>query len=114
MITMLFSTAGIPAGGLQMSVGDWTNPDIAPGRRNDERLDTTKFYRIADGFAVRPSMQELVTAFAARDASRIISDISQTRGTRRVDGIRGPPVAGSICCASDQLLPWRGCINSKQ
>ena len=83
MIPMLLAAARITSGGLQMSVGSGTNPHISPGRWNCERLDARQVFGIAQFLPVDAEVSEAFAVALAREARRLIGDISQADGPGR-------------------------------
>src|SRR4051794_15089235 len=70
-----------------MAVSTWTNPDIAPGRRQYQGTNSSQRLRVADGPAVGAEVTKAAAGTHAMDAGRIVADIakmSRLRGGDRV------------------------------
>jgi hypothetical protein len=52
MVAVLLASARVASGGLQVAVGLRADPDVGPGRRNDERLDPFQGGLVLDHFAL--------------------------------------------------------------
>jgi hypothetical protein len=53
MVAILFAPASVAAGCLQVAAGIWVDPDVAPGRRDNDGPDASQLVGILDRRAVR-------------------------------------------------------------
>jgi hypothetical protein len=49
VVQVLAASGGVGADGLEVAVGAGADPDVLPGRRDDEGLDAGEFRRVAQG-----------------------------------------------------------------
>src|SRR5215468_3664587 len=54
VVAVLFSTFGVSAGCLNVTLGKRADPDIGPCRRNGERPDAPECLRLGERRAIRP------------------------------------------------------------
>src|SRR5690606_11967806 len=65
IVEILLAAPLVPTGGLQVTRGIRTDPDVGPGRRNDQRLDTLTIFTLE-----RPSIGiEIGEAITTADAA---------------------------------------------
>jgi hypothetical protein len=79
MIPILLTPACVPADGLQVSLGQGTDPYIRPGRRNCQISNAAKFGGISLGFAPRPDIPKALAAGDAANPGHAIRNVSQAR-----------------------------------
>lgn len=77
MITILFTSARVAPGCLQVPVFGWTDPDIGPCRWNCQRLDPRQCCRIADRLAVGSDITKMFRFPLQCNARMIGADVSQ-------------------------------------
>jgi len=82
VVAVLLASAGVAAGRLQVRVGARADPDVGPGRRDDERLDATEIGLVAKGGAVRFGVTEGIALAVAAYAGSGIGDVAEPGGTR--------------------------------
>jgi hypothetical protein len=63
------------------------DPDIGPGRRDDDGLDAGEGCAVADGLAVGCGVAEGVAVTKAGDAGLCVVDVAEAGGTGGVDGV---------------------------
>ena len=89
VISILFSPAGIPTGGLDVSIRRWTNPDIAPCRWNREPLDAQQSLLISNRLSLCVKIFEILALPFTRTAGLIIAHVTQARVLCRLERISG-------------------------
>jgi hypothetical protein len=89
MIPVLLPSSGVSAGRLDVAVGQRTDPDVSPCRRDDKGADALQLFGITDDVAVGGRIDKTFAAPVALISRRIIGDITETRGPGRLDGIGG-------------------------
>src|SRR4051794_8356712 len=82
VIAVLLATARVARGRLNVAVGIGTDPDLAPGRRDRERVDPLALAPIDDAHAVRQIIGPAAADALARDAALVVGDVAQP-GARR-------------------------------
>jgi hypothetical protein len=68
VVAILASPGGICTHGLNVTVGPRADPDVLPGRGNDQCFDAVKHLSIDDPLAVGPSVGEATATAATADA----------------------------------------------
>src|SRR5206468_5384791 len=79
VILILFPSPGIPSGRLDVPIRRWTNPDIAPRRRNSDTLDAQQALFVTNRLSLRIEIFEFLALAAARKTGLIIAHIAQPR-----------------------------------
>lgn len=79
MIAMLLSSPYISTCRLNVAVGEWTDPNVSPCRRDDEGADTLQLCGITDDLAFSVCIDETFAAPPPFVARRIIGDVTETR-----------------------------------
>src|SRR5579883_415155 len=87
VVAILLAAPGIVSGGLQMAIGERTNPYRCPGRRDGERADALQRLGIADGLAVWAKIAKLLSLADAADSGVIVVHVAQSRLAGRFEGI---------------------------
>ena len=88
VIAVLLAAADVLAGGLQVAVGVGGDPDVLPGRRDDQRRDPVEDGSVGDAAAVRPMVGETAAGAPSPDAGIGIAAVDQrhvARGLVRVE-----------------------------
>src|SRR3569623_496040 len=122
VITVLLAAARIAAGGLQMTIRQWTNPRLAPRRRNGERLDARERIGRPHHMTGRVDITKILTVRLPPYAWRAIGDVAQRRVARRLlrggRGSRGFRFFGAAAArrngfAQHEVGPygWRSGVN---
>ena len=83
MISILLALASVAAGCLEMAVRRWANPDICPGRRDGESLDSRENFGIFYIFAVGVAILKMAARFESRDTGLLVAYIAEFDGLRR-------------------------------
>src|SRR2546425_9795936 len=78
VIKILFATARISTGRLNVTVRQRRNPNFRPSRRNGETLDPQKSLLVTNQFPIRVEPLEIVAFCFSRVTGPIIADITQT------------------------------------
>ena len=79
VISILFASAGISTGGLDVSIRRWTNPDIAPRRWNREPLDAQQSLLVSNRLSLCVKIFEILALPFTRTAGLIIAHVTQAR-----------------------------------
>src|SRR5450432_2319231 len=91
MVTILFSAARIPGGGLDVPVRRRTNPNVFVSRRNSESSDARQAGFVGNRFAIRVEKLEIVAFWLSRIARLAVTRVSQAgvfrHFARVVDGL---------------------------
>ena len=69
MVAVLFSAAGVFAGGLNVSLAGGADPDVGPGGRDGEGADAAEGGGVADRLAGGGEVAEVFQRVARRGAS---------------------------------------------
>src|SRR5580704_7478871 len=69
-----------------MAVCRGADPHLGPGRRNDERLDSSQHLGVDDFFSCIVAIDEAAMLTHSRDTSVAVADITQLCGLRRENG----------------------------
>lgn len=84
MVAVLFAAACVDAGGLQMPVGVFGNPDVGPGGWEDEGTDALEDGFVGELFAGGVEVDEIAAALDAAEAGFVTGDIAELDGRVRV------------------------------
>ena len=76
VIAILFTSACIASGGLNVTVRDGTYPDVFVGWRDRERFDPPELVLVLDGFAVGIEIREVPASQLARNAGARVIDVA--------------------------------------
>src|SRR5205814_8541336 len=87
VVAVLLAAARVEAGRKEVAIGGRADPDLGPGRRNDQRFDPAERLFIAHGFAVGIDVGEPRPDLFAADARGFIADILQRDCGRSLLGI---------------------------
>jgi hypothetical protein len=77
VIAVLLPAARVAARRLQVSVGEGTNPDLGPGRRDRELANTLELTFVGDRLAVGHVVGEPVPVSLARNAGPRVADVPE-------------------------------------
>src|ERR1700751_490340 len=80
VIAVLLTALRIPAGGLDVAVGKWANPDVGPSRRDRQSLDSSHHITLREPRPVRPGVRDSFTRLLASYTRAGIRNISQACG----------------------------------
>src|SRR6185437_6277811 len=84
VIAMLLAPPRIPPRRLEMSVLQWTDPYVGPGRRHRQRLDPGELRGIPDHLALGIPKNEPAGDCPARDTGLPVIDVPQPCGLGRI------------------------------
>jgi hypothetical protein len=87
VVTVLLAAAGIAPGGLDMAARVRVDPDISPGRRNDQSPDAPKVLRVADDRPIRAPEAPALAGAATADAGTAVRGVAQPSGAGRGDRV---------------------------
>src|SRR5690606_25178060 len=89
VVAILLAPARVAPGGLEVAVPAAADPDVAPGRRDGQRVDAPAGGGVADGPAIGIEVTEALAVRDAPDAGFGIRDMRQGRLPRCEGGIPG-------------------------
>src|SRR5205823_13889466 len=67
------------SGGLDVSIGRWTNPDIAPRRRNNQPFNSQQALFVTNRLSFQIKIFEFIALAPARKTGLLIAHVTQTR-----------------------------------
>src|SRR5262245_17234534 len=79
MVAILLAATLVAAGRLEVTLRMGRDPDIAPGRRDDQASDAGKSYGVFDPLAVRPHVEEAGAGTPAANARLLVTGVDQGR-----------------------------------
>ena len=105
VISILFPSPVITSGRLDVPVGRWTNPDIAPRWWNSEPFDTQQSVFVTNRLSLRIKIFEFLALPLTRKAGLIVAHVTQSRvlccfhrlSRHRRTSTLPIPVAGLFC-----------------
>src|SRR5438552_3400695 len=82
VVAVLLAAFCVAAAGLDVAVGEWTDPDVLPRRGDGERADARQRRLVVDRVAARGQVFEVGSDPLSPNAWTFIADIPQPRGLR--------------------------------
>jgi len=76
MIAVLLASARVAGRGLNVTVGNRTDPDVAIRRRNRQSFDASELALVFDGLAVRIEIRKIPAAQLARNAGPRVVNVA--------------------------------------
>jgi len=83
MVAILFASAAVVPGHLQMTVIEWADPDLRPRRRDDERADALQDSSVLELLAAPIRIGEGLASLVPPIARDRVAHVTQSRGFRR-------------------------------
>ena len=87
VVPALLASTLVASGSLQVAVGVGADPDLAPGRRDDERADASKKLNVVDLLAIGREVAEAAPDALPCDAGLGSGHVTKTGGLRAGDRI---------------------------
>jgi hypothetical protein len=89
VIAVLLAAPGIAPGGLDVTARIWVDPDVGPGRGNDDGADALQLLGVTNNDTVRVDVAPALAGAAAGDPGPDIGCVTQSSGMRRGDRVVG-------------------------
>src|SRR5207253_2421383 len=83
VVAILLATAGVAAGGEDVSVARRADPDVGPRRRNRERSDPAQAVALDDRLPARGAVREAPAGTPAADPGFRVGHVAQAGEARR-------------------------------
>jgi hypothetical protein len=80
VVAGLLAAAGVASGDLEMAVGDGADPDVGLCGRDDEGLDASEGFFVADGLSRGVKIAERFAGALAGDTGLVVVDVAEACG----------------------------------